>query len=118
MGNKVASGYFEAGVPIGADSNKSGIEGTSDYYDYYVVGADGSMAYNKLLQSTGVESEFSLKENQNTRIEAVSAPSMVKTSNLIFTVNGVRVSNADINTLSPGLYIIDGRKVIITTDRK
>ena len=116
MGNKAASGYYEAGEPIGVDiyNDHNGIKGTSDNYDYYVVGADGSVAYNKLLHSDGAESEFSLKKDNTTRIEPVTAPSMIKTSNLIFTVNGMNVPDADIETLSPGLYIIDGRKVIIT----
>lgn len=118
MGNRVASGYYEAGVPIGADSHINGIAGTSDNYDYYVVGADGSVAYNKLLYSKGVESEFSLEKNYTDRIESLTSPSTVKASNLIFTINGMHVPDADVNTLSPGLYIIDGRKVIITTHRK
>lgn len=101
MGNKEAAGYFSNGINIGY--NQHFIRGTSERYPHFLVSADGEMSYFNPLYSREIIVADIVSDG-------VSFPSPPK----IYSIDGRLMKNLDASSLPKGVWIVDGKKYLIT----
>lgn len=108
MGNKISSGYYHKGIPIGPDAG-AGIEGTRDIYPHYVLGANGEEDYYCGVQVSAVTATYICEKDYYSVIGRLAKGERL----YVVSVDGKVYDVESISQLQPGLYVINGRKVLI-----
>lgn len=112
FGNSFACGYYNAGVKIGPDTGR-GILGTRVRYPHYIIGADGAENYYNPVENVRITRTFHVYDNEGQR-----DPGREGQRNRAYTVTGFSPDGIGIRTdrttgLPKGLWIINGKKIII-----
>lgn len=108
MGNKVTAGYYEKGAPIGPDAG-AGIIGTRANYPHYVAGINGEQEYFNPRVSPEIMATYEVVEGLYRVIGQLKPGESLQ----VVTAEGRPVNATSMSHLEPGLYVINGRKVLI-----
>lgn len=111
MGNKVNKGLYTKGGSY--DIDRAGIIGTREKYPHYVVGANGEQSYYNCEDSNQISTVYHVIEDE------ISIPTdtldIYKDNRTLSVVSpdGLRLKVKSLAGLREGLWIVNGRKVII-----
>ena len=108
MGNKVSSGYYHKGIPIGPDAG-AGIEGTRDNYPHYVLGANGEEDYYCGIRLPEVSATYICEKDYYNVIGRLREGERL----YVVSIDGKVHEVESISQLQPGMYVINGHKVLI-----
>lgn len=108
MGNKISSGYYSKGIAIGPDKG-NGIEGTRQVYPHYVLGANGEEDYYRGILSRQLGATYTVVKGLYRIIGKLPEGETLD----VVAVDGRRYDVESLSQLPRGLYIINGRKIMI-----
>lgn len=105
IGNRTAAGYYNNGLELGEDVTP--LADTHKYYPHYVVGANGARSYYKPLITKAKAYKFTVTDS--------GEMSGVTVSGLLtaYTPAGVRRQVGEISELPAGIWIVNGRKILV-----
>lgn len=110
IGNRKSAGYFTKGDKYGYDVD--GIEGTRMLYPHYVEGANGEVYYYSSVKSAAISVECAVEEEDGGR-RYISGKDIPGVSVDAFSVSGQRLRVAVPDQLPAGLWIVDGKKILV-----
>lgn len=108
IANKVTSGYYQKGAPIGPDAG-GGILGTRRQYPHYVAGVNGEEEYYNPRISPEIRATYEVVEGLYRIIGRLEPGETLQ----VTTADGRPVRATSMSHLQPGLYIVNGRKILL-----
>lgn len=101
IGNRESAGYFTNGIKIGY--NEHHILGTASVYPHFIVSADGEKSYFNPIYSDEITIEGIVSDGSN-----LTPPEDV------YSIDGMVLKAPNIRQLPKGIWILNGKKYLIT----